>query len=270
MSVLSAYFDDSGTHTGSLVTALGGCVARKEQWDVFTRVWTRALKDEGIQQFHATDLENGYGEFKGWSEERKRRFFKIITNIMREYAKTAIAGLVIVEEYKSAVSQWARRTPAFGDEYNFCFQMCVGQTMSLIDALNPPMPESEQVAFMFDQQGRVEGVTRRNYSQIKQFRDTADRMGALTFGDKKRFIPLHAADYIAYEAYKHLDNRVRRSGRPLRGSLKILVEGTGYEFHGHYFGHQRLTELVCCYSKIKNQQGHEPWWPWMRARNSLR
>jgi len=265
---LSAYFDDSGTHKGSLVTAIGGCVAREEQWDVLTRVWAKALKNEGVQQFHATDLENGYGEFKGWSEERKRGFFKTLTNIVRGYAKTAIAGLVIVEEYKEVVPQWARRTPAFGDEYNFCFQMCVGQTASWIAALNPPMPATEQVAFMFDQQGKVEGVTRRNYSQIKQFRDPADRMGALTFGEKKRFIPLQVADYIAYEAYKHLDNRVRRSGRPLRGSLKILVEGTGYEFRAHYFGQERLKELVSYYSKAKDGQGGEPWWPWKRALTS--
>jgi hypothetical protein len=263
IAVLEGFFDDSGTHQGSLVTAMGGCVSRAEQWAAFAPEWRRVLDDFGVSFFHSTDLANSQEEYKNWDDSRKRSFITRLARVMGDYAKTAIAGLVVVDDY-SIVPEWARKTSAFGDQYNFCFQMCVGLTMNWIDGLNPPMPQGDQVAFTFDQRPKGEGLTRNAYYYIKKFRDPNDRMGTLAFADKKRLLPLQAADFVAYESYKHLDNQERASGRPLRGSLAVLVENV-WQFEAYVFRAEDLKELLDYYQQAKNIEGKEPWWPWHKA-----
>lgn len=259
--MLKAYFDDSGTHEGSLVTALGGCVAQIEQWVYFEQEWRGVLEEEHVKIFHMTDLESLRGEYEGWDEERKRRFIGRMLKIISPWAKRQIASLVIAKDYDDVVPPWAKKIPAFGDKYNFCFQMCLGQTMNWVASLDPPMPAGDQIAFMFEQQDRVEGVTSANYTKIKRFRDPDDKMGAFGFGAKSRFLPLQAADFIAYEAYKHLDNLVKSSGRPLRKSLNGLLD-LSYGFSAYYFDGAALTALVHHYEETKGRIAQEPWWPW--------
>jgi len=263
IAVLEGFFDDSGTHHGSLVTAIGGCVARAEQWAVFAQEWRRVLDGFDVSFFHSTDLANSQEQFKGWDDSKKRSFITELAGVMGSYAKTAIAGLIVLNDY-SIVPEWARKTAAFGDEYNFCFQMCVGLTMSWVDGLNPPMPERDQVAFTFDQRPKGEGITRDAYFYIKKFRDPNDRMGTLAFADKKRLLPLQAADFVAYESYKHIDNQERRSGRHMRGSLAVLVENV-WQFEAYVFRAEHLEELLGFYQQQgENLDGRVPWWPWKR------
>ncbi len=260
IAVLEGFFDESGTHKGCLVTAIGGCVARAEQWAIFAPEWRRVLEDFEVSFFHSTDLANSEKQFKGWNDAKKRSFIAELARVMGSFAKTAIAVLIVVKHY-SIVPEWARKTFAFGDEYNFCFQMCVGLTLSWIAGLNPPMPEGDQVAFTFDQRPTGESITRAAYFYIKRFRDPNDRMGTLAFADKKRLLPLQAADFVAYESYKHIDNQERKSGRPMRGSLRIFVENI-WQFDAHVFRAEHLKELLNFYQQGENLEGNVPWWPW--------
>jgi len=259
--VLEAYFDESGAHEGSRVFSIGGLVARQKQWMIFTNKWRAALKEGGAEEFHASDLENLQGIYAGWNEEQKRRLLQAASKIIASFSRNAVAGLVIVDDYEGAVPQWAKKTAAFGDKYNFCFQICVGLVLSWIEHLNPPMPKGNLVSFVFDQRNRGEEITSNTYTQIKNFRDPEDRMGALAFDSRKRLLPLQAADFVAYETYKHLDNIVSCSGRPPRGSFSFLLK-SGCNVRGHYFGRERLTELIQHYESTKGRSGMEPWWPW--------
>ncbi len=39
--LVGAFFDDSGTHDGSPVLALGGVLGTGEQWDAFEKAWQK-------------------------------------------------------------------------------------------------------------------------------------------------------------------------------------------------------------------------------------
>jgi hypothetical protein len=262
---LKAFFDDSGTHDGSKVLALAGCIAREEQWLYFAQAWQAMLDEYEIQVFHMSELESLKGEFSGWTEERKRKLIGSVIGIARKWAKNSIASVVLVDEYAQVIPDWAKKSAAFGDDYNFCFQMCIGQAMGWVDALNPPMPARDQVAFVFDQQEKLEGVTRNTFTQIKKFRDVGDRMGTLAFASKKRFLPLQLADFFAYESYKFLDNMVNQSARMKRAPLRILTTH-GYEFTAHCFTRSDLEVLVSKYENLgRPAKGNEPWWPWKKS-----
>jgi hypothetical protein len=134
--------------------------------------------------------------------------------------------------------------------------------MQYVDLLDPLMPDEEKIAFMFEQQKKHEGITRDNYTLIKEFRDPQNRMGAFGFGTKQDFHPLQLADFFAYESYKHLDNLVQKSGRDIRVPLKIL-QNEGQSIQAHFMGGKTLERLVRHYDELgRPHDGKEPWWPW--------
>ena len=164
VAVLKGYFDDSGTHSGSLVVATGGFIAREAQWLEFEHEWRKLQTRYGFRVFRMSTLENRQGEFFGWSEERKKQLIGDVEDVVRMFAKQAISGLVVAQDYDEVVPAWAKATAAFGSPYNFCFQMCVAQAMGYVESLRPSMPDTDQIAFMFEQQSKHEGLTSRNYS----------------------------------------------------------------------------------------------------------
>lgn len=263
--MLQAYFDDSGTHEGSKIMAIGGCVAREEQWTLFNNDWTAMLDDFGLTEYKSADLQAFEGEFtkaQGWDESRRRQLVARAAAIGMKWAKNSFASLVVREDYAIAVPEWAKKTAAFGDEYNFCFQMSIGRIMRWIQGQGVPMPMGEQIAFMFDQQPKREGVARNTYAAIKKFRDPEDRMGTLAFGSGKSFPPLQFADFVAYETYKQLDVVIANSARGVRVPLRILIESL-YYLDMSYFGQENLEHLVRDYDqKGRPESGSEPWWPW--------
>ena len=262
-AVLKGFFDDSGTHEGSKVVAIGGCVAREEQWAQFEPEWAEMLAHFGIQEYHSGDLQAFAGEFKGWTEEKRRQLVGWAAKIGQQWAKHSFSSLLIREDYEQVVPEWAKQSAAFGDEYNFCFQMTVGQVMSWIEYLKPPMPDTDQIAFVFDQQPKKEGLTRFSYDQIKKFRDPYDRMGGFGFVSGKRFLPLQFADFIAYESYKELDRQLSGAGRSIRAPLRMLVENA-YPLEPRFFDRRGLEALVASYDKRgRPEYGADPWWPWI-------
>jgi hypothetical protein len=56
--------------------------------------------------------------------------------------------------------------------------------------------------------------------------DPQDRLISLNFAGKKDFVPLQAADFLAYESYKEIDRVRFERPRPKRKSLE-LIEAAG-------------------------------------------
>lgn len=74
MSILhAAYYDASGEADGYPVMTVGGAVAPVKKWERFQRDWLRVLKDDHVNEFHATDFAASRGEFVDWKDDKPRR-----------------------------------------------------------------------------------------------------------------------------------------------------------------------------------------------------
>ena len=67
--MLSAYLDESGTHKGSRICAIGCLLASPLQWERLTCSWKKVLGEVGLTDFHAADCANGAQAFKEWGAE---------------------------------------------------------------------------------------------------------------------------------------------------------------------------------------------------------
>jgi hypothetical protein len=74
-----AYFDETVVNVVDLGNQqaqptemfVGGCIASQEQWEKFTRAWTKALGKAGVRVFHAREFYQFRGEFKWLTKSGK-------------------------------------------------------------------------------------------------------------------------------------------------------------------------------------------------------
>jgi hypothetical protein len=70
--MLTAYFDDSGSHADSDVVLWNGLFGNQHQWRFFGELWAAKLQapspgKDPLKRFHMYDCQYGEGEFLGWS-----------------------------------------------------------------------------------------------------------------------------------------------------------------------------------------------------------
>jgi hypothetical protein len=70
--ILTAYFDESGTHAGSPATILSGIMGTANQWAHFQTEMNKIKARYSFTVFHAKEFRAQSGEFRGWSPYKCR------------------------------------------------------------------------------------------------------------------------------------------------------------------------------------------------------
>lgn len=135
--------------------------------------------------------------YRGWSDEKRNDFMMELIPIARDSAQFAVGGAVNVRDYDQYLPDWIKDDAQH--PYTFCFQLLLQTLLPILEEnLHPRLEADDQIAFFFDRQKQFEKRARLAFDRVKAIRDARDRMGALAFVDKRRYIPLQAADLLAY------------------------------------------------------------------------
>jgi hypothetical protein len=65
--IFTAYLDESGTHAGAPISAMGGFIGDARQWRKFEKRDGKLFKRFRVDVFHAVDVRRGHKDFKGWT-----------------------------------------------------------------------------------------------------------------------------------------------------------------------------------------------------------
>jgi hypothetical protein len=86
---------------------------------------------------------------------------------------------------------------------------------------DPPLPTSQQVAFIFEE-NQFQDLATRAFGEIKKARDKDGRLGSITFVSKDKCIPFQAADMAGWLFREDLSRL--KHGLPRRGWVEQLTE----------------------------------------------
>jgi hypothetical protein len=121
--------------------------------------------------------------------------------------------------YMSQARRW-KKQGAPNKPYFLAFQQAVMDAVKFTqdrDIGGVHLGIGEPVHFVFDQQHEYESSARATFNALKRAPSSVkERIGDIVFTSKLRAIPLQVADFIAYESFCYLVNRIVRKQEKLR------------------------------------------------------
>jgi hypothetical protein len=219
--LFEAYFDDSGTDAGSPAVTCAGYVALRKYWRALDSHWKHALKSYHLKYFRMSEFAQRTGQFKGWNEEKRRRALNLFMDIIREHVEQGLVASVYKSDYDSLVADEIKK------EVGGSFALCANLSFAEAELFITGQRKRKHVRYVFENGtlniGQIAEGFRRAY------RDPyALEWRSLDFMPKV-WRPLQAADMIAYEACKALNDLHKMQKQDLRYPFKTLIAGIPHQ-----------------------------------------
>jgi len=195
-ALLDAFFDESGTHTGAIVTGIAGYVGSKKAWEAVKTEWSAELSllaDKGVSTFHMTDCIAGTGEFARVDTFFRMALIKRLSEVLSRADIQAIWSWVITEDWAEVVTDLAFLA-RFPKPLDLCFEHIVRQLRDWAarsgggERIAPMFGYSPEYYARMADIGRVYG--RQTWYQ--------EVLGPIAFGFPSQVVPLQAADFLVH------------------------------------------------------------------------
>lgn len=228
--MLTAYFDDSGTHPRSEVVLVGGIFGYPNQLEFLSDLWSKKLADPSpgkpaLKQFHMADCQASTGEFTGWGRTATDFLVHELGDIILKTGVWGFAAAVERKPYEELITGNMRRV--CGDPETFCFIDCFKRVRQWAREFTA----DHTIALVFDDRPHKRPDIQKIYETYK-----CEALGqpgwpdivSVSFGSSSKLIPLQAADLIAWEFYQDaLDTSkgIKIEDGYRRKQLRRLVKG---------------------------------------------
>ncbi len=149
---LQAFCDESGNHEQSRVLLVAGYVGDKTTWKPIEQRWRVALAKDGLEAFHSTDCEKGYGEFAGMPKDRRQ---DIQLNFLSMIGNSPLRGYlscIVMRHFESFKERIKTKRGKYWYPYFLVFQHILELCGS--DAKDR---SAVRVGFVFDRQKEFSG-----------------------------------------------------------------------------------------------------------------
>jgi hypothetical protein len=231
--MLTAYFDDSGTHDSSEVVLWSGVLGNEHQWGFFSDLWVRKLRDPSpgkcpLNRFHMTDCQNSDKEFAGWSRTATDFLVHELGQIIIKAGLWSWCSAVSRKDWDELVTEEDLRT-AWGDAEKHCIMGCFSKGTQWAQANS-----YGEMAFVFDDRPHRNAQVKKMFDIYRRFhaaQRAAPALASITFATAARFPPLQAADLLAWEQYQFARSILKNSASttPQRPQFASLMK------HGRIF-----------------------------------
>jgi len=255
MAILTFKFDESYKDKRTLVVA--GWFADERQWKRLESRWQKAIAFENkslppeqqIKRYHAAQMNAGDGPFAGWDTPRKNRLTKKLLKILSNGRMTA-AGVGI--DLAAFDDIFPLRKPK---DYGIAYIICMGTLLLSIADAAKEEPEDVRVGLVHDH-GPWDKFALEGYKKWinDDSWDCRNRFLGITPRSWKDDVGLQAADLIAYESMRHIDNALWNPDSQMRHGLRNLLSSDVPVF-GVYHSRSGLAELLRFFGE---KYGYEP------------
>jgi hypothetical protein len=234
LGMISAYFDDSGTHTGgkwgpSRIVLVAGIFGTEGALAGLEHNWQKHLdrplcgRKDRIRRFHMVDCYESQGEFAGWSRTETDYFCRQLQDVIIESGVGAYGCAVSRQDWDELVTGDVRGF--LGDAEGYCISQCFVRALGWAQqkTFDP------QMTFVFD--NRTPEIERRGRAIGDVFQkyqtDATPHVVGTAFLSSTAIRPLQAADMLAWEFYQHAKEILSYGGEirpPRRPALRRFEE----------------------------------------------
>jgi len=235
---LRAYFDESGTHWGGPcacdIFVLCGYVAPESLWDEhgsqgFLSKWDGVMHGK---PFHATEMESN----------PQGQTVKIeLANVANSSGIIGVGGSIHIPSYKRLLAPYIRANKITSDPYLFLFGDVILEAVER-SAMFLSEDQQEPIGFVFANHDRWSSIAPEMYNEIRNDPrtppDVRPKLGSVAFEDISKIIPLQAADHLAYETYRSMNDPPGTRRR----AMNVLMRWP--QNHGRYYDERGLLLFI--------------------------
>lgn len=239
---VAAYFDDSRKRG---IYSVAGYLGLVGVWDeAFSPIWAATVKQapHPITEFKASDCSNGLAEFQPpWTKAERDGLTEKLVNLLIDEQLPHVIGLGAAVVLPKSIDNESKRAKW----ERFAYLLCMGTVISHVGFLCRRFLSEDSILFVFDEQKGMQGKAVDMFAEARaevqaEGQLNCDVAGPL-FRSSETTIPLQAADLLAYETMRELDNREAVPPIKQRMALRRLVEGRAH--YAHYYNADALRRL---------------------------
>ncbi len=217
--IYQAFFDESGTHAGSPLMTVAAYAFTKTGARQFSEAWARKLKNYSLSYAHMTDCATGNGEYSKMSLQDRIDSEKDLIMLIKKHSVAGAAVSIDTAYYEKAMSGGVHVYGA----YTFILLQVVDRISRVIASRD----SKASVSYFFESGHESANEAHRFMNSIKTYGGkVGDNYAAHVFVDKRKFLPLQAADMMAWQ-YRHFLVRAA-AGHPPRKDYIALIQESDY------------------------------------------
>jgi hypothetical protein len=202
--MLTASFDDSGTHASSEITLLAGLFGNRHQWTLFNDLWREVLRDtvpnKSVDSFHAAECYSAHKDFSGWSRTESNFLMHELGRVIIRCGLAGCATSVARKAWDKNVVGDLKR--AAGDAEGGCIRTVFLDTLYWAQQF---ANYDDEIAFAFEARPEREREYKTIYSIFaanNQLTKEKPELVSLSFLRSAKMPPLQGADLFAWEMYQ--------------------------------------------------------------------
>jgi hypothetical protein len=235
---ITVYADESGTHDltkaaqpGSQIVVIGGYAGFDEGWLKFCNEWQTALNKYDVRYFHFSEYANKHvcsednkSPYFGWAKEKWHNFLFELARIAGNRVRFPFGSSFSLVKYKTDpdIKSGLRRvglTEGQINSPNIIYMGCFHEFFTAcLEEIKIRLPDfSGAISFIFENK-TDDAWKAEAHRSFDLFRKLDSRISAIGFEDglAPEFIPLQAADMIAYRLHQMKMNELKS------GKLEML------------------------------------------------
>jgi hypothetical protein len=217
--MLRAYMDDSGSGGDSAYYVLSGVCGPVVSWVEFEEQWQAVLDDHPrIEYFKMSEAESRKREFQGVSIEERDGKLKRFIDVISKFKLLEFSCYVKQSDFDEVVRPFLPQK--YHDPYFFLFPGVIESCVRYAGLEH----HGAQVDFIFDESQKIERLAQPFYGQLRFRPRYKKSVGIIEHRSDRVFLPLQAADLIAWQTRRFLCCR----DEPMRKELGALhTSGNG-------------------------------------------
>lgn len=253
--MLNAFVDDSGSDRRGPAYVLTGYASDVDSWSDFARDWKTALiAHPAIEYFKMSEAESRRWQFDGWERAAITAKIHTLIPIITRYAKYRVECIFWQEHYDSAMNwflpeirkqvsplDFRRIQKTFEDPYFLAFCLIMTDYAQRLE-----MEHSDEIVdFIFDSQGAVGKKAVEWWQRMNEIFPTVYYQKHLPNGpihrDEKVFLPIQAADLLAWQTRRRLEELNIRKIEAKRPEYEMLE---AVHLYPNRWNEERLRDLL--------------------------